>query len=317
MELRQEAHAWTFDEIGERWILKFHAEVFTKSGVHDFTDQITAIGMSQRYREALRRSDVMYVSGDMQQIIQSAAEDIPEDLEFHDHNLLCNSGFVLLNDGVVGEDVQGTGVVMKGMMWHKTIMNVITADGEYLTPIMALWLLTDTWDERDAFTQFLKQDEIASKLRELNAKPAPRLLPGHLLLIPFDVPYLAQWPSEPGSKLTEMLARMFIAINLVAQQNISETARIQTPRATRRRWNLDNNSVITLITLRRKKMKLPDDHEPAKIEWSRRWIVRGFWRNQWFPKTKTHDWVYIHEYVKGPEDKPLVITERRVFDFRR
>jgi hypothetical protein len=74
--------------------------------------------------------------------------------------------------------------------------------------------------------------------------------------------------------------------------------------------------MITLITLRRKSVK-KDDEEPAKIEWSRRWVVRGHWRKQWYPKSQTHDYVYIHDFIKGPEDKPLVITERRVFNFRR
>lgn len=43
------------------------------------------------------------------------------------------------------------------------------------------------------------------------------------------------------------------------------------------------------------------------VDWSHRWIVNGFWRNQWFPKAGVHRPVWIAPYVKGPGDKPLVL----------
>jgi len=316
MEMREEAHKWTFCDLGEKWLVKFHEGVFGRGGIED---EPLIESVSHHYREALHRADVMYVSADMQEVIHQAAVDIPNDLEFHDHNLLCNTGFCIFNESIIGEDISGGTVVFKGILWHKTIIGVVSKeDGQtYRSPAILLWLLSDTQDLRDDFTSFLARMNSSEKFKQINQPVPSRLLPGHLLIVPMDVPYLADWPTSAGAGITEALTRTFIAINLVAQQNIAETAKMRTPRATRRRWNLDNNSVITLITLRRKKMALPDDHTPQKVEWSRRWIVRGFWRNQYYPKTKTHDWLYIHEYIKGPEDKPLVITERRVFDFRR
>lgn len=125
----------------------------------------------------------------------------------------------------------------------------------------------------------------------------------------------------PGSELITELLALFVAMNLVAQQRIGTPMVLDPDRATRRRMKRDFGDDgperrITLITLRRKSVK-KDDEEPKKVEWSRRWPVRGHWRRQWYPKLKRHDWVYIYEYIKGPEDKPLVITERRIFNFRR
>lgn len=45
-------------------------------------------------------------------------------------------------------------------------------------------------------------------------------------------------------------------------------------------------------------------------EWNHRWIVRGHWRNQWYPSTQVHRPKYVPSYVKGPEDKPLIVHDK-------
>jgi len=42
------------------------------------------------------------------------------------------------------------------------------------------------------------------------------------------------------------------------------------------------------------------------VEWSRRWMVRGHWRNQPYGPGRTERRLtWIDPYVKGPDDKPL------------
>lgn len=43
------------------------------------------------------------------------------------------------------------------------------------------------------------------------------------------------------------------------------------------------------------------------VDYSHRWMVSGHWRNQWLPSRGTHRAQWIAPYVKGPDDKPLVI----------
>lgn len=53
------------------------------------------------------------------------------------------------------------------------------------------------------------------------------------------------------------------------------------------------------------------------VEWSHRWIVRGHWK--WQPcgeGRKSRVRIWINPYVKGPEDKPLVQTEK-VYSLQR
>lgn len=69
---------------------------------------------------------------------------------------------------------------------------------------------------------------------------------------------------------------------------------------------------VTIITFRRIKYDKKMEGE-AKVEWNHRWLVRGFWR--WQPyKNEEGEWarkrIWINPYVKGPEDKPLVITNK-------
>jgi hypothetical protein len=46
------------------------------------------------------------------------------------------------------------------------------------------------------------------------------------------------------------------------------------------------------------------------VEYTHRWMVAGHWRNQWYPSLGTHRQRWIHGYVKGPDDKPLVVKQR-------
>lgn len=64
---------------------------------------------------------------------------------------------------------------------------------------------------------------------------------------------------------------------------------------------------VRVVQLRRSSEKR-EHHggEPDKIEWSHRWIVRGHWRNQWYPSESRHAPKWIPPYVKGPEEAPLL-----------
>lgn len=69
---------------------------------------------------------------------------------------------------------------------------------------------------------------------------------------------------------------------------------------------------VTVITFRRTKYEKKMEG-PANVEWSHRWLVRGFWR--WQPyKNEKGEWdrkrIWINPFIKGPEDKPLVITNK-------
>ncbi len=54
----------------------------------------------------------------------------------------------------------------------------------------------------------------------------------------------------------------------------------------------------------------PEGERVRDVEWSHRWVVRGHWRQQWYPSLNGHRQRWIGAYVKGPPDLELVIRER-------
>ena len=54
-----------------------------------------------------------------------------------------------------------------------------------------------------------------------------------------------------------------------------------------------------------------------QVEWSCRWIVRGHWRQQWYPAQQRYVRIWIMLHVKGPEDKPIKVPRATVFAVTR
>jgi hypothetical protein len=72
---------------------------------------------------------------------------------------------------------------------------------------------------------------------------------------------------------------------------------------------------VTCASLRRQRYLSDSERETESREYSHRWIVRGHMRNQPIGPRNAKDGqkhlrVWIAPYVKGPEDKPLVLKDR-------
>lgn len=258
-------------------------------------------------RQHLWRGDTMYVTTDMEHIILQAAHDLPDDYLWDAHTLLCPLGFCMLEEPIYGMDKNGIKMGVAAISWYEMLR-----EGERLT-VINFW--SDSHDANDESTWDFVKD------LERDGIPVPPMTICHYYILgdgenvrPGKAIGLPQ-----GSELVDGILTIFAAINIIAHQTIGEPIKIPPDRATRRRIARDfTNSperMITLITLRRKSAKKEVDPDAPPVPWSRRWIVRGHWRRQ--PIKNGWHWKYIYEYVKGPEDKPLIITERRVFNFRR
>jgi hypothetical protein len=96
-------------------------------------------------------------------------------------------------------------------------------------------------------------------------------------------------------------------------QTVAQLERVLPDRAERRRAaragaNLNEFTVVQLR--RRTPVNHPDEGQAEAVNWSRRWMVSGHWRRQWYPSLQDHRAVWVHGYVKGPEDKPLVLGDK-------
>lgn len=126
------------------------------------------------------------------------------------------------------------------------------------------------------------------------------------------------WSAAIDSYVESM--RSIQALFRLLQQTIAVHRTERPPRATRRRAaRLDYpEKDVTVVYLRRPRDDShPADREGKTVEWSHRWIVSGHWRNQWYASLGEHRQIWINPFVKGPEDQPLRIRERRAFSLQR
>ena len=70
---------------------------------------------------------------------------------------------------------------------------------------------------------------------------------------------------------------------------------------------------ITVITLRRPKGTPSGEHR--HVDWQQRWIVSAHWHTYHYADGPRQLW--IAPFVKGPDDKPLVVRGARVFRVAR
>jgi hypothetical protein len=102
------------------------------------------------------------------------------------------------------------------------------------------------------------------------------------------------------------------------EQRILVTRRVRPARATRRRLAAPlPEDWLRVVTLRRRVQLGASAAGHDEVAWSCRWLVRGHWREQWFPSVGRHRPIFILPYEKGPEDKPLKLPGATIFAVRR
>jgi hypothetical protein len=95
---------------------------------------------------------------------------------------------------------------------------------------------------------------------------------------------------------------------LMSQDHIAEVQDLQPGRAARRRAEREGVDLhaVRVLHLRRatRSQGAPDGEGPSR-EYTCRWMVRGHWRQQWYPSRSVHRPIWINPHLKGSEDKPL------------
>lgn len=103
------------------------------------------------------------------------------------------------------------------------------------------------------------------------------------------------------------LKRWVLAGSALLKQRILVAERADTTRQERKRLTAEGltGSVMTVV-LRSTTHGQTTSSESA-VEWSHRWVVRGHWRDQWYPSQQEHRIIWVPPYIKGPDDMPLIV----------
>ena len=170
---------------------------------------------------------------------------------------------------------------------------------------------------------------LATFLPNLERAPVPpSFIPTHGYewcgLTPMAFTEMEGWPggvsdgeSSHDADATIALQRTILATWLLMGQTLTRSEQMTAPRAARRRIErLDPvlDPTVRYIDLRRARTE-PSDRPDDGIgnsarEYRHRWIVRGHWRNQYYPSRGDHRPIWIDPHFAGPQDKPLLGGER-------
>lgn len=124
----------------------------------------------------------------------------------------------------------------------------------------------------------------------------------------------------PDAPVRNAALGTLIATWLLMGQPIVSTNPEPLPRQTRRGRERAGLRVpeVRVVRLRHAQRPRAEAEETASGRtYTKRWIVRGHWRNQWYASRQAHRPKYIPMHVKGPDGAELIITTETVYDWRK
>jgi hypothetical protein len=218
-------------------------------------------------------------------LVVFAAESVPDNAVFDETVLLekhgwaeIEAGFVLTDDGLQ-----------------------IAPSGEKRPSILA-WATYD--GERYNFTLM---DKVKFWQGEPMMSDSIQIVPGMLLNDPkFGDRPVGAWPTV-----------LYSLLHLMAQKLAIKT--VQRPQGyvgyaiKKLKINAEEVRIITLRRLYEEQREAQDSGR----EYHCRWVVRGHWRQQFYPSLGSTRPLFIEAYIKGPEDMPLKPITQPIFVARR
>lgn len=260
-------------------------------------------------------ADPFYVEPDMWTLIEAAAGLFkPEPLQESD--MLTRYGFVVLPHPFTMVDRHDKRISFRAFAWGP--LQIISEKGGEVTGTGVHLSLYTHFDDAvnpavDDYHDSLTLEEIQEVRRRMGTEWS----------LAHYVPWVygAELPGDPGMlRYTTGWWQPVQAFLRLTMQTLGERYQQKPPRAARKRaervLKRNEDRYITVIRLRRPRGH--SENEPGgAVDWQQRWIVNGHWRNAWYPSLNLHRQVWISPYVKGPDDKPLLIRKGRAFEFVR
>ena len=115
--------------------------------------------------------------------------------------------------------------------------------------------------------------------------------------------------------------RWICSASMFLEQRIIQNAPVPIGRhVAHRASKLNVAPTCNVVQMRRLDRRRPDglvQDDTAPIEWQCQWLVRGHWRQQFYPSAGRHVPRWIAPYIKGPDDKPMKPPQRTVFAVKR
>lgn len=244
----------------------------------------------------LSKSSCFWVSTEVFEVISQAADALPDDAQVSRDEIVMPYGFIVLEAPESGG--------LRAISWSKAAGDLVS------NPKLSaeFWASVGWFAVQDC-------DQTYSHL------PANQLVPSNYIHLSHyaDIPYPDGSYDDPTLSV-HAGTKWLKAFWLFVQQRLLVESRERPDRKTAKRLaklpELPTEDV-RVIQLRRQAFSGGgSDGEAMPVDWSHRWIVGGHWRKQYLPSTNDHRLTWIAPYVKGPDDKPLVV-KKNVFSVVR
>lgn len=316
---------WARSPHGREWRYD-HYEMTVEQLTNPATRQLAA-SLYAVEEDKLLNSDPYYVTAEFCDVIEAASESFePEPLLATD--LLTDSGFCYLARPIKMPDKYETMVSLHAFSW----VPISAADDEGYERFMAHVEEDESLEEGSVQVSYGTEIErrvgvaltlYAEPRMERWGKdwgPPPPVIPIHHTPWYFQMSFEGNEIDEEGQRTgVERWWQVIQTCLRLMQQRIGHRQSLRPDRAQRRdgiRRGFHEREVV-VVRLRREAGDYVRHEPESEANYSHRFIVSGHWRNQWYPSGQVHRQIWISPYVKGPEDQPLVVRPRRVFNLTR
>jgi hypothetical protein len=130
-------------------------------------------------------------------------------------------------------------------------------------------------------------------------------------------------PNPDGDRTFEdevrAIYRWICSASMFVEQRIAENGDVRVGKHVARRADKlhvpPTCSVVQMRRLDRRHVNAAESE--AAVDWQCQWLVRGHWRQQFYPSANRHVPRWVAPYIKGPVDKPMRTPKPTVFVVRR
>lgn len=262
------------------------------------------------HRVLLTRAETYAVSTEIIDVLEVAAQTMPP-YALHETDPPSKSGFIYLERPIIVKDIHGKSLAVRAIGWDPIMFSdkvdrlgwsasyddyeANHPDDEWAL-ILILW--TDPADPRDHM-----HEQYLSEREQWITRP-----PGNLWSIVGGV-----WPVGMFPQRDNIIYQFTMSFFRFCQEEWVDSRAVSPGRPAVRR--AERRGVpqprVRVVRLRRRGDHHAHDHgSDRKLYVNHRGLVRGHWRNQWYPSIQAHRPKWIAEYLKGPDDAPLVVDDK-------
>ncbi|MCX4451627.1 hypothetical protein [Streptomyces sp. NBC_01789] len=278
---------------------------------------------------ALKAAELFSVSADMTRTAVSAGMALPA-YRLHPEDLPATHGLLVwevpATDAYDGSEQIGAPII--GVTW------AVHGRGVHVR----------TWCHREEWITYMAKGDARAGLSDLSPAQVRVLrqqypqaivcmstgflpfgrLPGWLTDMPADTTTLSIAELEDHSRSAnrqEQAERALVVTWLLMGQSLAREEHIPAPRSAARHIARINPNLLTAtryVQLRHHTVPAQGrgEHDSGRA-YRHRWIVRGHWRNHYYPSRKDHRPIWIDQHLKGPDGAPILDPEKLVHVLRR